>query len=72
MTWSVTVERDGEQVVTIETKCLSGRDLIPGDEDAIRTAAQHLLAFIGDGMTSEEVKTERAERRRQFRLEDRL
>ena len=47
MSWSVTVERDGEKIITIETNCLSGRDLVPGDEDAIRTAAQHLLSFVG-------------------------
>ena len=39
---------DGEKIVTIETNCLAGRDLLPGDEDAIRTAAHHLLSFIGD------------------------
>lgn len=46
--WSVTVERNGERVVTIETNCLAGRETSAEDEEAIRTAAQHLLAFIGD------------------------
>lgn len=46
--WSVTVERRGEKVVCIEPGCLSGRDLSGDDEEAIRTAAHHLLAFIGD------------------------
>lgn len=46
--WSVTVSRNGEQVVTIEKAMLSGRDIDPSDEEAIRTAAYHLLAFIGD------------------------
>lgn len=45
--FSVTVRRNGEEVVTIETNSLSGRDLLPGDEDAIRTAALNLLGFIG-------------------------
>lgn len=46
--WLVTVERNGEKVVTIEPNCLSGRDVSREDEDAIRAAAGHLLAFIGD------------------------
>jgi hypothetical protein len=46
--WAVTVERSGEKIVTIESNCLSGRDLSPEDEETIRTAAHHLLAFIGD------------------------
>jgi hypothetical protein len=48
--WSVTVERSGEKVITIERASLSGRDLTEGDAEAIRTAAHHLLAFIGDPM----------------------
>lgn len=46
--WAVTVERNGERVVTIESNCLSGRDLSPEDQEAIRTAAQHLLSFVGE------------------------
>lgn len=45
---SVTVARDGETIVTIETNCLSGRDLSPEDEQSIRDAAGQLLSFIGD------------------------
>lgn len=45
--WSVTVERDGEKIVTIESNCLSGREISTEDEDTIRTAANHLLSFIG-------------------------
>jgi len=45
--WAVTVSADGEPLVTIETNCLSGRDLTPDDEDVIQWAAHHLLAFIG-------------------------
>lgn len=46
--WSVIVERKGERVLCIEPGCLSGRKLSQDDEEAIRTAARHLLAFIGD------------------------
>lgn len=49
--WAVTVERDGEQVVTIASNHLSGRDLSPDDEHAIETAALHLLAFLGRSVT---------------------
>lgn len=46
--FAVTVERNGEKVVTIETSCLSGREISREDEMAIRNAAHILLAFIGD------------------------
>jgi len=46
--WAVTVERNGEQVVTIASNMLAGRDLSPEDEDTIRLAAQHLLSFVGN------------------------
>lgn len=46
--WRVSVETSGELIVSIETEMLAGRDLSEADEDAIRTAAHHLLAFIGD------------------------
>jgi hypothetical protein len=45
--WAVTVERNGENIVTVSSNCLSGRDLQDGDERTIRTAAEHLLSFIG-------------------------
>lgn len=45
--WAVTVERNGEQVVTLASNLLAGRDLSPEDERVIRLAAEHLLAFIG-------------------------
>lgn len=45
--WAVTVERDGELVVTLAMSHLAGRDLSPEDERVIRLAAEHLLAFIG-------------------------
>lgn len=44
---AVSVYRNGELVVTIETNALAGRDLQPGDEEAIREAARHLLGFVG-------------------------
>lgn len=46
--WAVTVERNGQSVVTIESNCLSGREISTEDEKCIRNAAHHLLAFIGD------------------------
>jgi hypothetical protein len=55
--WSVTVERNGENVVTIESNCLSGREIGEEDEKVIRNCAHHLLSFIGDGIpVSEERK----------------
>lgn len=45
--WAVTVERNGEPIVTIASNCLSGRDLSPEDERIIRLAADHLRAFVG-------------------------
>ena len=46
--WAVTVFRDGEEIVTIESNCLSGREITPEDEETIRNCAKHLLSFIGD------------------------
>jgi hypothetical protein len=44
----VSVYRNGEQVVTIETNCLSGRDISAEDAEVIRMSARHLMAFVGD------------------------
>ena len=52
--WAVTVERNGESVLTIETNCLSGRDLSADDERVIRMAAQHLLSFVGTAAATKE------------------
>jgi len=46
--WSVTVRRNGDDVVTLEPRMLAGRDISPLDEQAIRRSAHALLAFIGD------------------------
>lgn len=46
--WRVSVETSGETIVSIEPEMLAGREISEADEDAIRTAAHHLLAFIGD------------------------
>lgn len=51
--WSVTVRRDGEDVVTIEDRCLSGRDITAEDEIAIRRSAYSLLGFLGDPIPPE-------------------
>ena len=45
--WAVTVERNGEKIVTIESYCLSGREISEEDERVIRMAANHLLGFVG-------------------------
>ena len=45
--WSVSVERAGKNIVTIESNCLSGRDLSAEDKETIRTSARNLLAFVG-------------------------
>lgn len=63
LNWSVRVERRGEHVLTIEPGCLSGRELSGDDEEAIRTAARHLLAFIGDPPPPEPDKFTKEERR---------
>jgi len=44
----VSVETSGDLIVAIETNMLAGREISKADEVAIRTAAHHLLAFIGD------------------------
>lgn len=46
--WRVSVETSGDQIVAIEPEMLAGREISEADEDAIRTAAHHLLAFIND------------------------
>lgn len=46
--WSVSVWRNGDNVVTIESNFMSGRDLIDGDAEFIRNCATNLLAFVGD------------------------
>lgn len=46
--WAVTVERNGEIVVTIESNFLSGREISSEDQEVIRMAGNNLLAFIGD------------------------
>ena len=45
--WSVTVSRNGVRLVTLSWNELAGRDLTEDDEEAIRLAGEHLLAFVG-------------------------
>jgi hypothetical protein len=45
--WAVTVSRNGEEIVTIESNCLSGRKISEEDEKIIRMAANHLNGFVG-------------------------
>lgn len=49
MSWAVEVRSDGEPVVTIEDRMLSGRDISEADADLIRECAAQLLAFVGFG-----------------------
>lgn len=46
--WSVTVERNGERLLTITNLDFCGKDLTVEDEDFIREAAKNLLAFVGE------------------------
>lgn len=56
--WRVSVETSGEHIVSIEPEMLAGREPSDADTIAIRTAAHHLLAFIGDpANTSPEPQT---------------
>lgn len=45
--WSVTISIDGDRVLTIEPGMLAGIPDIDKYGDEVRTAAEHLLAFIG-------------------------
>jgi hypothetical protein len=45
--WRVEVSNLSGVIVVIEPNMLSGKDLTPEDEETIRQAAQHLLAFVG-------------------------
>lgn len=45
--WAVTVEVDGEKVLTIESEHLSGVPNIDDYRDEVVTAAKHLLSFMG-------------------------
>lgn len=47
--WSVTVAVDGDDVLTISHNHLAGKDGLDDLAPAIRTAAAHLLCFIGPG-----------------------
>lgn len=46
--WAVSVARGGENILTIESNCLSGRDLSDEDTECIRACARHLLSFVGE------------------------
>ena len=47
--WSVTVSVEGEEVVTIESNCLSGIENVTDYRKEIISAAENLFAFIGTG-----------------------
>lgn len=46
--WAVSVSREGETILTIESNCLAGRDLSAEDQQCVRDCARHLLSFVGD------------------------
>jgi hypothetical protein len=46
--WSVTVERNGEDVVTLSNTMQAGRDISDEDARVIRMAAEHLRSFVGE------------------------
>lgn len=46
--WAVSVWIDGDNILTIESNCLAGRDLSAEDEQCIRDCARQLLSFVGE------------------------
>ena len=53
--WSVTVRSGGDEIVTMESNHLSGRELSDEDREIIRVAARSLLAFVGDAVAIDAV-----------------
>lgn len=49
--WSVSVERDGINILNMSPNEIGGVDLTEEDEEVIRLAATHLLAFVGERKT---------------------
>ena len=47
--WEVSVNVNGENILTIGHNHLSGIDDIDKYADVVRNCARHLLSFIGDG-----------------------
>lgn len=45
--WGVDVRLNGERVLTIESNCLSGRDLSDEELEAVYQCALHLIGFCG-------------------------
>jgi len=45
--WGVDVRINGTRVLTIESNCLSGRDLSEEELNTVGTCGNHLLAFSG-------------------------
>ena len=52
--WSVTVERNGVCLLTIENECVGGVDNIDDFAPLVRNCAEHLLSFIGRDTRADE------------------
>ena len=52
---TVTVEHNGEHLLTIEPNCVFGKELTKDDDEIIRQAARHLLAFVGQTEEEREI-----------------
>lgn len=46
--WAVSVAVDGNQILCIESNCLSGAEDVDQYAEVIRNCAKHLLSFIGE------------------------
>lgn len=52
--WSVTVERNGVRLLTIEKECVAGVENIGDFAPLVRDCAEHLLSFIGRDAQADE------------------
>ena len=46
--YAVTVSKYGEDILTIEHECLSGKELSDDESRAVWEAGEHLMSFVGD------------------------
>jgi len=45
--WAVEIRVNGDEILTLESNCLSGIENIADYRDVVVNCAEHLLAFIG-------------------------